>query len=803
VTSGWEINAAWATLDRVRLVGLVLAVLVVGCVRTQTETCGDRVCPDGTTCAAYRDLTLCVSPEQTAACATLEDGDACTAGAIAGFCHDGACLPVGCGNGRIDDPLFATDEECDDGNRISHDGCSSTCRDEVVRVDVLSPFHLDPITDTAIATDSSSRTPLLFGGAQYGIPGGSTTWAFAEQRWHRLPTRKGPSGRRSHATAFDHRRQRLVLFGGTNTDARFSDTWEFDGTAWHVRDPAHTPPPRRNHAMAYDSIRGVTVMFGGRTFGELGDTWEWDGTDWTERDDAMRVITRTHQSMAFDAARGVMVMVVESNQEGVLTYELADDGWQLVAAADRGPPPGLDSPIAFDPGSRRILRPGATLSAWDGQAWTSLHADDPDRREAALAATADGRMLRVGGSQSDLGLETPITQEWTGTSWNAVDPPPSSVEPVAPGLCDDFDAVYDQKRQRVVFFGGTRPVSVSDTWELGPTGWKRIALVGPAPRAGHAMAYDLERGETVLFGGNVVGDHATWTWNGTAWTDRGVVAGLDTREFATMGYDPERKVVVLFGGLEMRGFLGDTWEWDGNTWTKIDPLDKPPSRADAALAYDPIRKKLIMFGGRGRDQQTGVPTVFGDTWSWDGATWVRLEPAAVPSSRFGHGLAWDPTRARLQLYGGSNDTTIFNDPAARDVWEWDGTTWVGVDLVAPVGASRLSTTQGFANGTLVIAKGALYIEATRIEWNADTAYETCTQSDRDRDGLVGCRDPDCWATCTPLCFPGTTCSAGPRCGDGLCTEQCSTCPEDCGACPAVCGDGTCSVGEDCVGDCTP
>jgi hypothetical protein len=61
--------------------------------------------------------------------------------------------------------------------------------------------------------------------------------------------------------------------------------------------------------------------------------------------------------------------------------------------------------------------------------------------------------------------------------------------------------------------------------------------------------------------------------------------------------------------------------------------------------------------------------------------------------------------------------------------------------------------------------------------------ESCRPGeDLDADGLAGCDDPDCWARCTPLCPPGTTCDpAAPHCGDGVCNaalEQ-GFCPSDC------------------------
>src|SRR5205823_3154193 len=94
-----------------------------------------------------------------------------------------------------------------------------------------------------------------------------------------------------------------------------------------------------------------------------------------------------------------------------------------------------------------------------------------------------------------------------------------------------------------------------------------------------------------------------------------------------------------------------------------------------------------------------------------------------------------------------------------------------------------------------------------LRWDGEGADQACTSStdDQDHDGVLGCTDRDCWATCTPLCPPGLPCdAAAPRCGDGACTdplETCRDCPGDCGTCKSICGDAMCEPAEACPGDC--
>ena len=42
------------------------------------------------------------------------------------------------------------------------------------------------------------------------------------------------------------------------------------------------------------------------------------------------------------------------------------------------------------------------------------------------------------------------------------------------------------------------------------------------------------------------------------------------------------------------------------------------------MAYDPIRDRVVLFGADGNSQSSD------DTWEWDGASWTQLTP---PSSQ--------------------------------------------------------------------------------------------------------------------------------------------------------------------------
>lgn len=53
--------------------------------------------------------------------------------------------------------------------------------------------------------------------------------------WQTISPPTNPGIRQTLAMAYDESRQRLVLYGGRNSNAFLSDTWEFDGRTWERR----------------------------------------------------------------------------------------------------------------------------------------------------------------------------------------------------------------------------------------------------------------------------------------------------------------------------------------------------------------------------------------------------------------------------------------------------------------------------------------------------------------------------------------------------------------------------------------
>jgi cysteine-rich repeat protein len=98
-----------------------VALLLGACPETSLTPCGDLLCPTNKVCAP--DGVSCVATTQLEACASQIEGAGCSyPGTLDGVCRGTVCIPAGCGNAVVE-----PGEACDDGNRISLDGCRSDC----------------------------------------------------------------------------------------------------------------------------------------------------------------------------------------------------------------------------------------------------------------------------------------------------------------------------------------------------------------------------------------------------------------------------------------------------------------------------------------------------------------------------------------------------------------------------------------------------------------------------------------------------------------------------------------------------
>jgi hypothetical protein len=320
----------------------------------------------------------------------------------------------------------------------------------------------------------------------------------------------------------------------------------------------------------------------------------------------------------------------------------------------------------------RVTTAGGTSPIGNDQftyylAWSQVTATSPSAREGAAMVNDGGGILLFGGFSGTTLLGE--TWYWNGSAWTQL----TLTTSPAPRA----NAAIAYNGSKVVLFGGTcaLPAATStcdlnDTWTWDPKAktWTSVqadtATPGtsqPSRRAGAMLAKDAN-GKLVLFGGDVAGTYKneTWAFTGSGWTLKTLSTAPSTRAFGSMATDASGQV-LLFGGYDGATILGDTWIWNGSAWRSVSTLAQPSPRKFAVLAnfYKPsggTAAGLAIFGGRdgGGD--------LGDTWTWNGTSWVPLYAAGPgqPPVRSDAMAAID-TNGSILMFGGSSSGTQLND----------------------------------------------------------------------------------------------------------------------------------------------
>lgn len=263
---------------------------------------------------------------------------------------------------------------------------------------------IEPSARTNAHGDADLTGLLMFGGNLGQNTFVDELWKFDGSVWVNLtPASGSPSARISHAAAFDVARQRLVIFGGWDTNATLADTWEWDGTTWTQITPPSSPPARRWAEMVFDFQSLSIIMFGGYDGANaLNDTWRWDGVAWTQLSPANSPSPRGRHGMAYDAARG-RVVVFGGQPGGSSAARLGDtwewDGvdWTQVTTTNTPGGAGLLQPgMTYDSLRQRVVISGGYNGAYLSNTWEYDGSDWTDRGAVPGFERAGGLIGYVG-----------------------------------------------------------------------------------------------------------------------------------------------------------------------------------------------------------------------------------------------------------------------------------------------------------------------------------------------------------------------------------------------------------------------
>lgn len=580
-----------------------------------------------------------------------------------------------------------------------------------------------PRTETRLVYDPTTFSSILFGGrsaTDYGTTLAyytNETWIWNGSRWAQRFPAHSPAKRSAQGMAFDTARDRVVIFGGRDSDTHvFGDTWVYDLHDWTELFPSTAPAARQIPGMAYDPLRDRVVMFGGNkpasdgvNFDALYDMWEFDGTNWRQvMTEGPHVIK---PMLVWDGLRHQMVMMGIDTEAKTLMY-------------------------TYDP----------ARATWDQVKPTN---QAPCANEAALVYMEHDQLLALVGGVCDAVYDT--AYYYDGTNWLPF------AAPLSVGYVYGHGLTYDVRRDEIVLFGGAESVFPprASTYTYNGGDWHvREEVVRPVPRASTAFATDPINKAIWMFGGlNQFGDaylddfwrYQNGNWGLIAPTDTAPVgcgspsAVIDTdrqklvllcsgntlyefnlqdstwvkitpptnsssaptsRRLAQAVYDPVLKKTVVYGGFDtLNTYKNDTWLWDGTTWTEV-KKNRADARSNAAMWFDPTLKKVVMYGGIGRPDPENTIRRYSDMWSFDGTNgWTQMKDITTPGERYDARVLVDPRTNKVRLYGGIRidmvDEKTKKQVFADDLWEWDGAKWAKVTGTVNLPSARQSFGLGY------------------------------------------------------------------------------------------------------------
>lgn len=375
----------------------------------------------------------------------------------------------------------------------------------------------------------------------------------------------------------------------------------------------------------------------------------------------------------------------------------------------------LATPMA-GPGPIPPTDPGlALVPEWRALATSHLPTDRATLSPVLAYDAHDGYTLLYGGLESGVRVYDD-TWAYQNASWKQLK------TTLTPQL--EYPAMaYDPVDGYVVLVGGAGPKCPTQcdeawTWTFADGQWSQLNISGPTARVEASLAWDPALGELVLFGGNgrlgAISD--TWTFVHGAWSQ---FSGSEptARNCAALAYVPAAGGLVLFGGLvgaAGSSFGSDTWLFNGR-WTQL-YVTGPTARACAQFASEPSEGKGVLFGGF-TSGTGGAPAYveLGDTWTFDGSTWNRLD-APGPSARHAAFMTFDEGDGYILMFDGIG--CVDNCPVdsyPNDAWSFqlglvkplvNVTVTPGAVCATRLPACPAGTTEAFVNITLLIVYGS-------------------------------------------------------------------------------------------------
>ncbi len=201
--------------------------------------------------------------------------------------------------------------------------------------------------------------------------------------------------------------------------------------------------------------------------------------------------------------------------------------------------------------------------------------------------------------------------------------------------------------------------------------------------------------------------------------------------WGSVGFAASTCQLVHFGGTTGYAESADTWLFDParNTWATVARgRTWPAIRTSGGMTWDPSRARLILFGGRG-----GRTGAYQDTWTFDPVrkSWAPLitncRKGVCPPARWSAGMVWSSVLGRVLLFGGmAGDTVTMLD----DLWAF-GTGWTELHPTGPGPSARymFGMAEDARTGLIVVYGGGSLPAVTPVNdtWLFDPRTTTWTK----------------------------------------------------------------------------
>lgn len=289
--------------------------------------------------------------------------------------------------------------------------------------------------------------------------------------------------------------------------------------------------------------------------------------------------------------------------------------------------------------------------------------------------------------------------------------------------------VFDAAHQRLLGVEGLPP----RVWSFDGTAWRRHRPDGlelglqaqPMFRDIELVGYDIAHGVPVATrSGQLFVDPPRTFVGRLGGFEPNVGTSSPQLKLGGVACDPVSGQLLAFGGLDAFYIESDAmYAWNGSTWNARNPSLRPSPRSGHGMALDPGRGRVVLFGGSSAMQGLA------DTWEYDGANWQQQVPSFAPSART-TALAYDAARQRIVMVGGASAGPIIT--ALSDTYEWNGANWSASGSL-PMPMSALACSDGTTvviasvDGELLRRSGTGWtVLSSRSRpqlWNAAVAYD--------------------------------------------------------------------------------